>query len=98
MNKTIRIVGIVAVVVVIFAAIIASITAKPNNAEIVWDTATTTGSPEGRNYFIVYSDIVCPYCVAFDNAIIENEEEFDNPETAAIKIVKSLSTANKLLL
>ncbi|MBR3052046.1 thioredoxin domain-containing protein [Candidatus Saccharibacteria bacterium] len=76
MNKTIRIVGIVTVVVVIFAAIIASITAKPNNAEKVWDTATTTGSPEGRNYFIVYSDIVCPYCVAFENAIIEHEEEF----------------------
>ena len=32
---------------------------------------------EAKNHFIVYSDLVCPYCVAFENAIIENEEEFE---------------------
>lgn len=77
MNKVFRIFGIVAVVVVLIAAIIASMTAKPSNAEKVWDEAMTMGNPDAKNYYIVYSDIVCPYCVAFDNAIIENEAEFE---------------------
>ena len=77
MNKVFRIFGIVAVIVVLIAAIVASMTAKPSNAEKVWDEAMTMGNPDAKNYYIVYSDIVCPYCVAFDNAIIENEAEFE---------------------
>ena len=77
MKKAFRIFGIVAVVVVLIAAIIASMNVKPSNSEKIWDQAMTMGNPDAKNYFIVYSDIVCPYCVAFDNAIIENEEEFE---------------------
>ena len=80
MNKTSKIagiVGLVVVVVLLFAAIIASMNVKPSNSEKIWDQAMTMGNPDAKNYFIVYSDIVCPYCVAFDNAIIENEEEFE---------------------
>ena len=76
MKKTFRIIGVVAVIVVLFAAIVASMNNKPSNSEKVWDEQMTLGNPEANNYFIVYSDIVCPYCVAFENAIIENEEEF----------------------
>ena len=75
-SKILRIVGVIVVVVVLFAAIIASMTAKPSNAEKVWDEAMTIGNPDAKNYFIVYSDLVCPYCIAFENAIVENEEEF----------------------
>ena len=76
MKKALRIVGIVLVVVVLFAAIIASMNNKPSNSEKVWDQAMTIGNPDAKNYFIVYSDLVCPYCIAFENAIVENEEEF----------------------
>ena len=76
MHKIFRIIGIIVVVIVLFAAIIASMNNKPSNSEYVWDEAMTIGNPEAKNYFVVYSDIVCPYCVAFENAIIENEEEF----------------------
>ena len=76
MKKAIRITGIIAVVALIIAAIVASMTAKPSNADRVWDTEMTLGNPEAKNYFIVYSDLVCPYCIAFENAIIEHEEEF----------------------
>lgn len=75
-KKAIRITGIIAVVALIIAAIVASMTAKPSNADRVWDTEMTLGNPEAKNYFIVYSDLVCPYCIAFENAIIEHEEEF----------------------
>jgi protein-disulfide isomerase len=75
-KKAIRIVTIIAVIGLIFAAIIASTTAKPSNAEKVWDKEMTIGNLEAKNYFIIYSDLVCPYCVAFENAILEHEEEF----------------------
>ena len=76
MKKFLRIFGIIAVVVVIIAAIVASMNAKPTNAEKVWDPKMTIGNPEAKNYFIIYSDLVCPYCIAFENAIVEHEEEF----------------------
>ena len=76
LGKALRIVGIVGVVAVIFAAIVASMNAKPSNAERVWDADTTVGNMEAKNYFIIYSDIACPYCIAFENAIVEHEEEF----------------------
>ena len=77
MKKALRICGIVAIVGVIIAAIVTSMSAKPSNAERVWDVAMTKGNLDAKNYFIVYSDIVCPYCVAFENAIVEHEEEFE---------------------
>ena len=76
MKKALRIIGIVAIIAIIIAAIVASMNIKPSNSEKVWDTATTVGNPEAKNYFIIYSDLVCPYCIAFENAIVENEEEF----------------------
>ena len=75
-KKILRILGVVVVVITIIAAISASMAAKPSNADIVWDKAMTIGNPNAKNYFIVYSDLVCPYCIAFENAIVEHEEEF----------------------
>lgn len=75
-GKIIRIVGIVVIVAAIFAAMIASMNQKPSNAERVWDKEMTVGNMEAKNYFIIYSDVACPYCVAFENAIIEHEEDF----------------------
>lgn len=76
MNKALRISGIVLIIIVIFAAIIASMTVKPSAEDKVWDMSTTIGNPKAKNYFVVYSDLVCPYCVAFENAIVEHEDEF----------------------
>lgn len=78
MKKIFRIVGLIAVVIVIAAAIIASLNQKVPNSERIWDEATTVGDINAENYFVVYSDLVCPYCVAFENAIIEHEAEFEN--------------------
>ena len=76
MKKTFRILSIILVAVVIVAAIVASMNAKPSNAEKVWDQQMTVGNLDAKNYFIIYSDLVCPYCVAFENAIVEHEDEF----------------------
>lgn len=76
MKKALRVLGVILVVGLLFAAIIASMNTKPSNAEIVWDKDMTVGNLEAKNYFIIYSDIACPYCIAFENAIVEHEEEF----------------------
>lgn len=76
MRKAFRIIGIVVIIVAIIAAIATSMSAKPSNAERVWDEQMTMGNLDAKNYFIVYSDLICPYCVAFENAIVEHEEDF----------------------
>lgn len=76
-QKIIRIIGIVAIVGVIIAAMIASFNQKTAIADKIWDKDTTIGNIDAKNYFIIYSDIVCPYCVAFENAIVEHQEEFE---------------------
>ena len=76
MKKAGRIIGVMTVVAVIFAAIIASMSQKVPNSEKIWDVEMTMGNVDAKNYFIIYSDIACPYCVAFENAIVENEEAF----------------------
>lgn len=75
-GKVLRIAGLVFIVLIIFVAIVTSMNRKPSNAERVWEPDMTVGNMEAKNYFIIYSDVACPYCVAFENAIIENEEEF----------------------
>lgn len=76
MKKALRIIGVVAVIGILFAAIISSMTHKTPNSEIVWNEDMTVGNMDAKNYFIIYSDIACPYCIAFENAIVEHEEEF----------------------
>lgn len=76
MKKVLRIIGIIGIIVVIVFAIASSLNSSSSNAEKVWDTKTTLGDIDAKNYFIVYSDLVCPYCIAFENAIVEHEDEF----------------------
>ena len=76
MKKAIRIIGIIAVVGVIFAAIIASMNTKPSTSELIWDEQMVVGNHNAKNHFIIYSDLVCPYCIAFENAVVEHEDEF----------------------
>ena len=76
MGKALRIFGVVAVIGILIAAIVTSVTHKTPNSEIVWDKDMTVGNMDAKNYFIIYSDFACPYCIAFENAIVEHEQEF----------------------
>lgn len=77
MKKALRIIGIVLVVGLLMAAIVASMTPKTTaNSELIWDEQMTVGNLDAKNYFVIYSDLMCPYCIAFENAIVENEDEF----------------------
>lgn len=76
-GKIIRIGVGVGIIGLILAVIIISMTKKPNYAEKVWDTRTTMGNAEtAEHHFIMYTDVMCPYCDVIARAIMENEEEF----------------------
>ncbi len=75
-QKIARIIGLIAIFVVIVAAMVVSFNHKTPNSEKVWDKDTTVGNIDAKNYFIIYSDIVCPYCVAFENAMITHKSDF----------------------
>ena len=75
MGKIARVLGLICIGIIILVSIVSSMI-KPSNSEKVWDEAMTLGNPDAKNYFVVYSDLVCPYCIAFENAIVEHEEEF----------------------
>lgn len=71
------IIGIIILAALIFAGIISTTTSKPSLKEQIWDEAMTKGNLDAKNYYIIYSDLVCPYCIAFENSLVENEEDFE---------------------
>lgn len=48
-----------------------------SNEEKVWDARTTIGRMEAKNYYVMYTDLACPYCDVFSRAIMDNQEEFE---------------------
>ena len=76
MKNALRIFGVVAVAAALIATIVISMTNKPKASDKVWDMDMTMGSVDAENYFIIYSDLACPYCIYFEEPIIENEENF----------------------
>ncbi len=76
MKNALRVFGIVAIVVALFATITISITNKEKAGGSAWDEAMTMGNLNAKNHYIIYSDLACPYCIYFEEPIIEHEEAF----------------------
>ncbi len=77
MNKAGRIAIIAAIIIAIGALVILSSSTKPSTAEQVWDEQTTIGSLEAKNHYVLYTDIMCPYCAVLGQTIIHNQDEFN---------------------
>ncbi len=77
--KIVRVAGIGAVVLLLMAVIVMSISKKPNYAEKVWDTRATMGvtPEEAKHHYIMYTDVMCPYCSFAARLMIDNAEEFE---------------------
>lgn len=76
-SKIFRIGGIVTVVALLLLVIVASTTAKPSASSSIWDERTTIGDTSSTNHYIMYTDIMCPYCDVFSRAVMDNQEEFE---------------------
>jgi len=58
-------------------ALVAFNTANPATPEVkAWNTALAKGNPDTGKHFIMYTDVFCPYCDKFSNALHANAEDF----------------------
>ena len=77
MNKVIRI-GVIVIFVGFLFALAAYNSMHPSQKQFgVWNSAMTMGDKEtAEHHFVMYTDIFCPYCDKFSNAVTANLEDF----------------------
>lgn len=71
-------IAIIAVVGLLLGAIFMSLTSSPDPAEETWSIATTTGPEDARLHYIMYTDLMCPYCDVFSREIMNHWDEFQS--------------------
>jgi len=72
-----RIVLIAGIVIIFLAIFIISATHKAPASEQVWDMRTTVGNPDAKKHYVMYTDLMCPYCDVFSRAVMEHQDEFE---------------------
>lgn len=78
MQKAIRI-GALVTVVGFLGALIVFNAINPSPVDMsTWNEKMTKGNPEtAKHHFIMYTDIFCPYCDKFSDAVAANQEDFN---------------------
>lgn len=76
MNRIWRTIAIAGVVILLFGVIIANSSPKQQPIDQVWHESATIGDKNGTNFYIMYTDLMCPYCDVFSRAVMENWDEF----------------------
>lgn len=77
MNKIGRTVAIVGVVILLFAVIVLNSSTRQSASDQAWNLAATTGNPDAKNFYVMYTDLMCPYCDIYSRAVMENQDKFD---------------------
>lgn len=72
-----RTVAIIAVGALFLLLLIVSITSKPTPGDQVWNESATIGNLEAENYYIMYTDLMCPYCDVFSREAMNNWADFE---------------------
>lgn len=72
-----RTLAIVVVAALFLALIIVNLTSKPSLSDQVWNQETTVGDLGAKNYYIMYTDLMCPYCDVFSRQTLEHWDEFE---------------------
>lgn len=86
LNKFLRIGGIV-IVIGLLVLVMANSFAPPSAAGSIWDTRTTIGDTNSTNHYVMYTDIMCPYCDVFSRAVMNHQDEFENDYINGKKIL-----------
>ena len=77
MKKLTRIIILSLIGGLLVFAMITNTTRKTPRSETVWNEGMTLGSMDAKNYFIVYTDLMCPYCNLYAQEVYRNEDEFE---------------------
>lgn len=73
-----RIIAIIVVVVAFVGLIVMGSSTRQSPADKAWDVSTTIGSENARNHYVMYTDLLCPYCDVFSRAVLDHWDEFKN--------------------
>lgn len=65
------------VLVALVALVGFNISYQPPAKDKVWDLAMTIGDPEAKKHYVMYTDIMCPYCDVFSRNVANNRQEFE---------------------
>ncbi len=76
LGKIIRTIGVVLVIGALLGLIIINASSKPKPQEKAWTAAMTKGDPEANLHYVMYTDIMCPYCDVFSRLVMDNKIEF----------------------
>lgn len=75
-NPVWRIVAIAAVVLAFIGLIAISSSQKQTAADKVWRTEMAIGPEDADTLYVMYTDLVCPYCDVFSRAVLDHWDEF----------------------
>ena len=75
-SRAVSTIALVAIILAIGSLIIFNMSKPQNHDNQVWNEGTTIGKMDAKNYYVMYTDLACPYCNAFSRAIMEHEDEF----------------------
>ena len=77
-GKVAKIIRIASIVLVLGGLVALMIYNSPSNlaAEPIWDERFTVGNVKAKNHYVMYTDLMCPYCNVFSREIMNHEEEF----------------------
>ena len=76
-GRVLRGVGVGAVVLALLSVIAYSVSYKAPLSDEAWDTNFTLGDLNGAKlHYVMYTDIMCPYCDVFSRATHEHADEF----------------------
>lgn len=77
MKRIIRIISMVGIFALLLIALILSNTKPADVSAKVWNETMTLGDPTTAvRHYIVYTDLMCPYCNYYGRIIQENDEDF----------------------
>lgn len=78
MQKAIR-VGLLVLIIGFLGALIIFNAVNPTPVDMtVWNEQMTKGNKDtAKHHFIMYTDVFCPYCDKFSDAVAANMEDFD---------------------
>ncbi len=71
-----RLLAVITVAMVFVVLIIASLTSRALPGDQAWDERSTVGNLEAKNYYIMYTDLMCPYCDVFSREALNHWDEF----------------------
>lgn len=71
-----RTIAVIVVAVIFIFLMIINLTTKPSPRGQVWNESATIGDLDAGNYYVMYTDLMCPYCDVFSRAVMDNWDEF----------------------